>query len=106
MLSSGANRSSEAGAMLTTLGATEAEDRVYRFMATLDSATRSEISAATGLTEAPTLTALSALGQRDLFSWKSDEPRRYVPSPPGTVEAMISNRLVELRKAQAALDSL
>src|ERR1700760_1689106 len=106
ILSSGTSRPSDAGALLTVLGATEAEDRVYRFIATLASATCPEISGATGLTEAQTRTALADLAQRDLVSWTSDEPRRYVASPPGTVEAMISNRLVELRKAQATLDSL
>jgi DNA-binding NarL/FixJ family response regulator len=106
ILQGGTSRSSDGGAMLIALGATEAEDRVYRFMATLESATSSEISGATGLTEAQTRAALTDLAQRDLVSRTSDEPRRYVASSPGTVEAMISNRLVELRKAQEALDSL
>ena len=86
MLSAGTSRSSEGGAMLTALGATEAEDRVYRFMATMVSATCSEISGATGLTEAQTRTALADLAQRDLVSRTCDEPRRYVASSPGTVE--------------------
>jgi DNA-binding NarL/FixJ family response regulator len=104
--SSGTSRPSDGGALLTVLGATEAEDRVYRFMAALESATCPEISGATGLTEAQTRTALADLAQRDLVSRTSDEPSRYVASSPGAVEAMISNRLVELRKAQEALDSL
>jgi DNA-binding CsgD family transcriptional regulator/DNA-binding MarR family transcriptional regulator len=92
--------------MLTALGATDPEDRAYQFLATLDSATSAEICGAAGLTEAQVRVALDGLVQRGLVSQTSDESPRYVASSPGTVDAMISNRLLELRKAQEALDGL
>jgi DNA-binding CsgD family transcriptional regulator/DNA-binding MarR family transcriptional regulator len=101
-----ASRSLDAAAMLTALGASDPEDRSYQYLATIDSATSAEICGATGLTEAQTRAALDGLVQRGLVSQTSDESPRYVASSPGTVDAMIANRLVELRKAQEALDSL
>jgi DNA-binding CsgD family transcriptional regulator len=92
--------------MLTALGATETEDRVYRFVATTVSATSAEIQSGTGLTAGPVRTALDGLEQRGLVSQASGDPVRYVASSPGTVEAMISNRLRELREAQEVLDIL
>jgi DNA-binding NarL/FixJ family response regulator len=92
--------------MLTALGATEMEDRVYCFVATTVSATTTEITSTTGLSEEAVLAALAGLRQRGLVSQTSDDPIRYVASSPGTVEAMISNRLRELREAQEVLDSI
>lgn len=92
--------------MLTALGATEAEDRVYRFVATTVSATSAEIEASTGLTSGAVTGALDGLGHRGLVSPTTDDPVRYVASSPGTIEAMISNRLRELREAQEELDGL
>jgi DNA-binding CsgD family transcriptional regulator len=92
--------------MLTALGATETEDRVYRFVATTVSATCLEIQAATGLADDVVRPALDGLIQRGLVSQTSDDPVRYVASSPGTIEAMISNRLRELRDAQEVLDNL
>lgn len=92
--------------MLTALGATETEDSVYCFVATTMSATWAEISSATGLSAGDIRGALAGLHQRGLVSQTSDDPVRYVASSPGTVEAMISNRLRELREAQEVLDLL
>jgi DNA-binding NarL/FixJ family response regulator len=92
--------------MLTALGATDPEDRAYQFLATIDSATSAEICGAAGLTDAQVRVALDGLVGRGLVSQTSEESPRYVASSPGTVDAMISNRLLELRKAQEALDSL
>jgi DNA-binding CsgD family transcriptional regulator/predicted DNA-binding transcriptional regulator len=92
--------------MLTALGATEMEDRVYCFVATTVSATSTEIKSTTGLSEEAVRTALAGLRQRGLVSQTSDDPIRYVASSPGTIEAMISNRLRELREAQEVLDSI
>lgn len=92
--------------MLTALGASEAEDRIYRFVATTVSATVAEIIVATGLAEDDLRAALAGLRQRGLVSLTGDEPARYVASSPGTIEAMISNRMRELREAQEVLDSL
>jgi len=99
-------RRSSDGALLTALGATLSEDRAYRFLATTVSATSAEISGAAGLTEAQVRAALDGLARRGLVSQTNDEPPRFVASWPGTVDAMISSRLLELRKAQEALDSL
>lgn len=92
--------------MLTALGATDAEDRAYQYLATTESATAAEICAAAGLTEIQARAALDGLARRGLVSQTIDETPTYVASTPGTVDAMISNRLVELRKAQEALDNL
>lgn len=100
------SRTSDAAAMLTALGATDSEDRAYQFLATIDSATSAEICGAAGLTETQVRAALDGLVQRGLVSQTGDESPRYVASSPGTVDAMISNRLLELRKAQEALDGL
>ena len=86
--------------MLTTLGATETEDSVYCFVATTVSATWAEIRSATGLSAGDIRSSLAGLHQRGLVSQTNDDPVRYVASSPGTVEAMISNRLRELREAQ------
>jgi DNA-binding NarL/FixJ family response regulator len=92
--------------MLTALGATETEDKVYRFVATTVSATTAEIQAGTCLEDDAVLAALDGLKQRGLVSQATGEPVRFVASSPGTVEAMISNRLRELREAQEVLDIL
>jgi DNA-binding CsgD family transcriptional regulator len=92
--------------MLTALGATEAEDHVYRFVATTVSATCAEIRAATGLADKDISGALAGLRGRGLVSPSTDDPVRYAASSPGTVEAMISNRLRELREAREVLDGI
>jgi DNA-binding CsgD family transcriptional regulator len=92
--------------MLTALGATETEDHVYCFVATTVSATGAEIGSSTGLGEEAVREALAGLGKRGLVSQTNDDPVRYVASSPGTVEAMISNRLRELREAQEVLDAI
>lgn len=92
--------------MLTALGATETEDSVYCFVATTVSATCAEITSATGLSGADVQGALTGLRRRGLVSQTSDDPVRYVASSPGTIEAMISNRVRELREAQEVLDTL
>jgi sugar-specific transcriptional regulator TrmB/DNA-binding CsgD family transcriptional regulator len=92
--------------MLTALGATETEDSVYCFVATTVSATGAEIRSATGLSAGEVRVALAGLQRRGLVSPTSDDPVGYVASSPGTVEAMISNRLRELREAQEVLDLL
>jgi DNA-binding CsgD family transcriptional regulator len=92
--------------MLTALGATETEDRVYRFVATTVSATRAEIRSSSGLAAEVVTEALTGLRRRGLVSPTTDDPIRYVASSPGTIEAMISNRLRDLREAQEELDTL
>lgn len=92
--------------MLTALGATETEDSVYCYVATTVSATRAEIRSATGLSADDIRGALAGLQRHGLISPTSDDPVRYVASSPGTVEAMISNRLRELREAQEVVDLL
>jgi hypothetical protein len=92
--------------MLTALGATETEDSVYCFVATTVSATWAEIRSATGLSAGEVRGALAGLHRRGLVSQTGDDPVRYVASSAGTVAAMISNRLRELREAQEVLDLL
>lgn len=93
-------------AVLTALGASETEDRVYRFAATTPSATCAEISQASGLSGDQVQTALTALQERGLISRTTDNPARYVASSPGIVEAMLADRLLEARRALEALDRL
>lgn len=92
--------------VLTALGATETEDRVYRFAATTPSTTCSEIAEATGLSCSQVQTALDGLQERRLISRTTDKPARYAASSPGIVEAMLADRLLEARHALEALDRL
>jgi sugar-specific transcriptional regulator TrmB/DNA-binding CsgD family transcriptional regulator len=92
--------------MLTALGATDTEDRIYRYLATTVSVTDEEISAETGLPMDRIRDALKALEERGLVGQTADTPTRYVAAAPGTVEAMIANQLRELRSAQGTLDQL
>lgn len=92
--------------MLTKLGATPAEDRVYRFLVTAVSAPECEIADATGLSEDDVREALESLIRRGLVEPMPDSPSRFVAASPGVVESMISERLSELRTAQQTLDGL
>jgi DNA-binding CsgD family transcriptional regulator len=92
--------------MLTALGASPGEDRVYGQLVTAVSATESEIAEATGLSADEVRTSLASLIDRGLASRTPDSPTRFVAASPGVVEALISERLAELRSAQATLDRL
>lgn len=92
--------------MLTKLGATPAEDRVYRFLVTAVSAPECEIADATGLSEDDVREALESLIRRGLVERMPDSPARFVAASPGVVESMIAERLSELRTAQQTLDGL
>jgi DNA-binding CsgD family transcriptional regulator len=92
--------------MLTKLGASPAEDRVYRFLVTAVSAPECEIADATDLSENDVRTALESLIRRRLAERMPDSPSRFVAASPGVVESMISERLAELRTAQKTLDGL
>jgi sugar-specific transcriptional regulator TrmB/DNA-binding CsgD family transcriptional regulator len=92
--------------MLTALGATAAEERVYRFLVTAVSAPECEIADATGLCEDDVRTALESLIRRGLVERMPDSPSRFVAASPGVVESMIAERLAELRTAQQTLDGL
>jgi sugar-specific transcriptional regulator TrmB/DNA-binding CsgD family transcriptional regulator len=92
--------------MLTALGASDAEDRIYRYLATTVSVTDDEIREGTGLSLDRIHEALEALEKRGLVASTPDEPPRYVAASPGAVEAMIANQLRELRDAQGTLDRL
>jgi DNA-binding CsgD family transcriptional regulator len=92
--------------MLAVLGATPEEDRVYGQLVTAVTATEGELAAGTGLSADAVRTALASLIDRGLASRTPDSPVRFVAASPGVVEAMISDRLGELRAAQATLDRL
>jgi DNA-binding CsgD family transcriptional regulator len=92
--------------MLTALGATEAEDRVYGLLVTSVSAGEEEIADATGLSHDDVRTALTSLIDRGLADRMEETPRRFVAASPGVIESMISERLGELRAAQQTLDGL
>jgi DNA-binding CsgD family transcriptional regulator len=92
--------------MLRALGATQAEDRVYRLLATAVSASEEEIAGRAGLSAHDTRTALESLLERGLVERMTDTPARFVAASPSIVEAMISERLTDLRTAQQALDGL
>jgi DNA-binding CsgD family transcriptional regulator len=92
--------------MLAVLGASPDEDRVYSQLVTAVTASESEIGESTGLTADAVRAALSGLIERGLASRTPDSPARFVAASPGVVESMISERLGELRAAQASLDRL
>jgi DNA-binding CsgD family transcriptional regulator len=89
--------------ILTSLGATDAEDRVYCYLATTLSATDEEISAATGVPSGQVAVALCGLEERCLISRTGDRTR-LTAAAPTVVEAMITGHLRELRSAQEILD--
>jgi DNA-binding CsgD family transcriptional regulator len=89
--------------ILTPLGATDAEDRVYCYLVTTLSATDEEISAATGLPSGQMAVALYGLEERRLVSRTGDRTR-LAAAAPATVEAMIAGHLGKLRSAQETLD--
>ncbi|MPZ91097.1 MAG: hypothetical protein GEU68_05625 [Actinobacteria bacterium] len=92
--------------MLTTLGATPAEDRVYRQLVAAVSATEEEVATSTGLPREEVRVALEGLTDRGLATRMADSPERFVAASLGVVESMISKRLGELRSAQETLDGL
>lgn len=92
--------------MLTALGATETEDRVYQLIASTRSASCAEIAEETGLPAGQVQAALDGLHERRLVSRTTDEPARYIASALGMVEVMLSDRLLEVRHALEALDRL
>ncbi|TDC47179.1 hypothetical protein E1212_24985 [Jiangella ureilytica] len=92
--------------MLTVLGASGDEDRVYGQLVSMVSATGAELAAATGLDAAAVDAALAGLEARGLAGRTTDLPVRWVAASPGVVEAMIAERLSELRSAQQTLDRL
>jgi DNA-binding CsgD family transcriptional regulator len=92
--------------MLGVLGATQAEDQVYRLLVTTVSASEEEIADGTGLPLEDARTALESLLDRGLADRMPETPTRFVAASPSVVESMIAERLRELRKAQKALDRL
>jgi DNA-binding CsgD family transcriptional regulator len=89
--------------ILTPLGATDAEDRIYCYLITTVSATDEEISAAIGLPSGQVAVALRGLEERHLVSRTADRTHLAVTAPT-TVEAMIAGHLRGLRSAQETLD--
>ncbi len=92
--------------MLTELGATAAEDRVYGLLVTAVSACEHEIAGATGLSPDDVRIALASLIERGLAEPMADTPSRFVAASPSVLESMISERQAELRAAQETLDRL
>ena len=89
--------------ILRSIGATDAEDRVYCYLVTTLSATDEEISAATGLPSGQMAVALCGLEERRLVSRTGDRTR-LTAAAPTMVETMIAGHLRELRSAQEILD--
>jgi DNA-binding CsgD family transcriptional regulator len=92
--------------MLTVLGATSAEDRVYTALVSTVSATELELAEASGLSVDEVGTALASLIGRGLADRLADTPTRFVAGPPNMIELLISERFGELRAAQQQLDGL
>ena len=92
--------------MLSALGATDVEDRVYEWLVAAVSASEDEIVQATGLAVDDVRAALSSLIASGLTGRMEDSPTRFVAASPGLVESMISEKLVALRQAQEALTGL
>ena len=89
--------------MLTELGATAAEDRVYGLLVTAVSACEHEIAGATGLSPDDVRIALASLIERGLAERMPETPSRFVAASPSVVESMISERLS--RVANGAADT-
>ena len=92
--------------MLTVLGATSAEERVYTALVGTVSATEPELAETTGLSVDEVGTALASLIERGLADRLADTPARFVAGPPNVIELLISERFGELRAAQEQLDGL
>lgn len=92
--------------MLAVLGASSEEDQVYGQLVMAVTATEGELADVTGLPAEDVRTALAGLIDRGLASRAPDSPARFVAASPAVVESMISERLAELRAAQATLDRL
>jgi DNA-binding CsgD family transcriptional regulator len=70
------------------------------------SASEDEIVRSTGMSRDDVRAALASLGDRGLVDRLPETPTRFVAAPPSMVEALVSDRLAELRQAQRALDGL
>lgn len=92
--------------LLSALGASAVEDRVYEWLVAAVSANEDEIVRGTGLEADDVRAALSALITSGLARRMEDAPTRFVAASPGLVESMISEKLVALRQAQETLDGL
>jgi sugar-specific transcriptional regulator TrmB len=76
--------------MLTALGATQAEDRVYRLLITTVSACEEEIAEGSGLSQDEVRTALASLVERGLVDRMPETPTQFVAASPSVVESMIA----------------
>lgn len=86
--------------MLTEIGASEAEERVYRYLTTLASATAKEVATACGLGADSVRATLARLERRSLVTRTADRPIRYVAAPPSIVEHMLADRQQALQHAR------
>jgi DNA-binding CsgD family transcriptional regulator len=89
--------------VLTALGATPEEDRVYRYLSVVASAAPGEIAAAVRLPDGTVERLLDAMARRGLVT---ESGGRYAAAPPDAVEALLRDRLRELWSAQDALAEL
>jgi DNA-binding CsgD family transcriptional regulator/DNA-binding transcriptional regulator YhcF (GntR family) len=93
--------------VLTVLGASEAEEAVYRELIGTASATAAELAETLHLPPDAVRAALSALERRGLVTRTITQPPRFVAAPPDTVaEGLLLRRQAELAKARAELEEL
>jgi sugar-specific transcriptional regulator TrmB len=92
--------------VLAALGLSEWEDVVYRYLVGSPPATAEEVRTKTGLRIAHARVVLGTLEKMGFVHRLEDEPGRFAAASPGTVDAVISRKLADLRQAQEALGKL
>ena len=92
--------------MLAALGLSEREDVVYRYLVSSVPATAEEVRERTGLRIAHARIALARLERMGFVHRSEGEPGRFAAAPPGTVDAVITRKLADLRQAQEVLGKL
>src|SRR5258708_6124107 len=99
-------RGSSGGAVLAALGLSEREDVVYRHLVGSAPATAEEVRAETGLRVAHARIALDRLERMGFVHRLEGEPGRFTAASPGTVDAVITTKLADLRQAREVLAKL
>ena len=93
--------------MLTVLGISEEEERVYRHLLRLPGTTTAEAADSLALPSSRFRTALRALESKGLVSRAPGRPIRLVPTPPAqALDSLIAKRQDEIERARLAVREL
>lgn len=92
---------------LSSLGISESEERVYRFLLTQSSVTLQDVADVLDLPTRASQRVLDALEIKGLVSHSPERPRRYIPIPPDlAMKSMLLKRQQELQRTRVAIDEL